>query len=80
MAEEYPKPNEKRLEEYADARKPQIAQVTRSTAPIYPELEIETLTYSLTKLREVFSVDDSRIRQAYRPRAGRSAHCQRERK
>src|SRR5207247_5119872 len=39
------------------------AQVTLSTAPIYPELEIETLTYSLTKLREVFSVDDARIRQ-----------------
>jgi hypothetical protein len=65
MAEEYPKPNEKRLEEYADARKPQLAQATLSPAPIYPELEVETLTYSLTKLREVFSVDDPRIRQIF---------------
>lgn len=65
MAEEYPKPNEKRLEEYADARKPQLTQVTLSPAPIYPELEIETLTWSLTKLREVFSVDDPRIRRIF---------------
>jgi len=65
MAEEYSKPNEKRLPEYADARKPENAQATLSTAPIYPELEIETLTWSLTKLREVFSVDDPRIRQIF---------------
>ena len=65
MAEEYPKPNERRLEEYADARKPEVAQVTLSTAPISKELETETLTWSLTKLREVFSVDDPRIRQIF---------------
>lgn len=65
MAEEYPKPNEKRLEEYADARKPEVAQVTLSTAPISKELETETLTWSLTKLREVFSVDDPRIREIF---------------
>jgi hypothetical protein len=64
-ADEWPKPNEERLKEYADARKPEITQVLLSTAPIYPELEIETLTASLTKLREVFSVDDPRIRQLF---------------
>ena len=65
-AEEYPKPNEKRLPEYAEARKPEITQATISAAPIYPELEIETLTFSLTKLREEFSVDDPHIRQRSR--------------
>jgi Peptidase S46 len=65
MAEEYPKPNEKRLTEYADARKPELSQLMLSTAPISAELEIETLTFSLTKLREVFSVDDPRIKQIF---------------
>jgi len=63
--EEYGKPNEKRLPEYADARKPEIEQELSNTAPIYPELEIETLTFSLTKLREVFGMDDPRIRQIF---------------
>jgi hypothetical protein len=63
--EEWAKPNEKRLEEYADARKPEVMQATLSEAPIYPELEIETLTFSLTKLREAFTVDDPRIRQIF---------------
>jgi hypothetical protein len=63
--EEWAKPNEKRLEEFADARKPEIEQAALSAAPIYPELEIETLTYSLTKLREVFGMDDPRIKQVF---------------
>jgi hypothetical protein len=65
MTAEYAKPNEQRLEEYADARKPEIRQATLSEAPIYPELEIETLTFSLTKLREVFSTDDPRIQRIF---------------
>ncbi|HUQ93237.1 MAG TPA: S46 family peptidase [Bryobacteraceae bacterium] len=71
MAEEYPKPNEKRLAEFADARKPQAKQAALSTAPIYPELEIETLTFSLTKLREVFSPDDPMIRNIFGKRSPR---------
>jgi hypothetical protein len=63
--EEWAKPNEKRLEAYADARKPEIEQATLSAAPLYPELEIETLTFSLTKLREVFGMDDPRIKQIF---------------
>lgn len=65
MQEEYAKPNDKRLEEYADARKPENEQATLSPAPIFPELEIETLTFSLTKLREVFGMDDPRIKQLF---------------
>jgi hypothetical protein len=69
--EEDGKPNEKRLPEYADARKPEIEQELASTAPIYPELEIEMLTFSLTKLREVFGMDDPRIRQIFGKRSPR---------
>ncbi len=71
MAAEYPKPNGERLEEYADARKPEMAQITTSKAPIYPELEIETLTFSLTKLREALGADDPAVRQLFGKRAPR---------
>jgi hypothetical protein len=69
--EEFGKPNEKRLPEFADARKPEIEQELASTAPIYPELEIEALTFSLTKLREEFGMDDPRIRQIFGKRSPR---------
>jgi hypothetical protein len=64
-AEEFPKPNDKRLPEYTDARKPEIRQATLSAAPIYPEFEIETLTFSLTKLREALGPDDPAIRELF---------------
>jgi len=70
-AEEYAKPNGKRLPEYADARKPEVAQELASTAPISPELEIEKLTFSLTKLREVFGMDDPRVREILGKRSPR---------
>jgi hypothetical protein len=41
---------------------PQVTQGLFSTAPIYPELEIETLTFSLTKLREELGTDDPFVR------------------
>lgn len=56
--EEIPKPNEVRLPEYADAKLPQFRAALFTTAPIYPELEIETLTFSLTKMREDLGPDD----------------------
>jgi hypothetical protein len=65
MAEEYPKPNGERLVEYADARKPEVMQALLSAAPIYPEFETETLTWSLTKLREVLGPDDPFIRKLF---------------
>lgn len=56
-AEERAKPNAERLEEFADARLPQLEQQLFSTAPIYPEYEKVTLAFSLTKLREYLSPD-----------------------
>jgi hypothetical protein len=51
-------PNEKRLPEFRDAALPQLTQQLFSPAPIYNELEIEKLTFSLTKLREALGADD----------------------
>jgi hypothetical protein len=61
--EELPKPNEKRLREYADSALPALKQRLFSPAPIYDDLEISTLTFSLTKLREMLSPDDPLVRK-----------------
>jgi len=51
-ADELPKENGKRLREYTDSNLPALKQELFSTAPIYPEYEIEVLTFGLTKMRE----------------------------
>jgi hypothetical protein len=61
-AEERAKPNAERLEEFADARLPQLEQHLFSEAPIYPEYETATLTYSLIKLREYLSPDHPMVK------------------
>jgi len=62
-SEELPKPNEQRLKEYVDSRMPVLKQRLFSTAPIYDEFEITTLTFSLTKLREVLGPDDPTVKK-----------------
>jgi hypothetical protein len=64
QAAEAAKPNEERLPEYTDANFPSLRQSLDSTAPVYPELETLTLTFSLTKLREALGPDDAFVRQA----------------
>ncbi|MGD0839175.1 MAG: S46 family peptidase, partial [Polyangia bacterium] len=49
-ADELGKPNRERLSELADARLPQLKQRLFSKAPIYDELEIAMLSFSLSKL------------------------------
>jgi hypothetical protein len=70
-AEELPKPNEKRLPEFADAKLPSMKQAVASAAPIYKELEIEQLTFGLTKLREVLGPDDESVRALFGKRSPR---------
>ncbi|RKH01007.1 S46 family peptidase [Corallococcus carmarthensis] len=50
--DELPKDNGQRLREFNDANQPALKAQLFSPAPIYPELEIARLTFSLTKLRE----------------------------
>jgi hypothetical protein len=62
-ADELQKPNEKRLREFAASNLPAIEQDVDSTAPIHPELEIATLTFSLTKFREALGPDDPLVKK-----------------
>ncbi len=57
------KPDEKRLPEYTDANFPRLKQSILADRPFYPELEKLTLTFSLTKLREVLGPDDPFVRK-----------------
>jgi len=62
-ADELPTPNETRLREYTDAALPGLKQELFSPAPIHPELEIEELTFGLTKLREILGADDPVVKK-----------------
>ncbi len=62
-ADELPKPNDQRLREYTDGKLPGLKQQLFSAAPIYPEFEIATLTFSLTKLRETMGPDDPLVKK-----------------
>jgi hypothetical protein len=57
-AAEAKKPDRDRLPDYTDARFPATRQGLLSTAPVYRDLEILRLTFSLTKLREILGPDD----------------------
>ncbi|MCX6952525.1 MAG: S46 family peptidase [Verrucomicrobia bacterium] len=56
--DERPKPNGERLKEYSDARNDSFEQQLFSDKPIYPDLEILTLSDSLTYLVEQLGVND----------------------
>ncbi|MBL7542536.1 MAG: S46 family peptidase [Bdellovibrionaceae bacterium] len=56
-AGELPKPNEQRYREFAESGLPQFKQNLLSSAPIYDDLEIENLTFGLTKMRETLGPD-----------------------
>ncbi|MGC2602635.1 MAG: S46 family peptidase [Rhodomicrobium sp.] len=62
-AGETAKPDEKRLPEFADANFPALRQALLADEPVYPELEKLTLTFSLTKLREVLGPDDAFVKK-----------------
>ena len=62
-ADEAGKPNGERLKEYSDARLPQFRQSMLAGRPIYDELEIATLSWSLAKLRENLGPDHPTVRR-----------------
>jgi hypothetical protein len=55
--EELTQENSQRLREYNEANLPALKALLFSPAPIYPELEIARLEFSLTKLREELGAD-----------------------
>jgi len=62
-AAERAQPNEQRLREYADSNLPKMSAGLLATAPIYPEYEQLTFSFSLDKLREVLGPDDDVVRR-----------------
>lgn len=64
-ADEAGKPNGERLPEYTDSREPQLRQQVLSNAPIYDELEVATLTWALTKVREDLGTDHPFIKRVF---------------
>ncbi len=57
------KPDEARLREFTDENFRGQRQTLTSRAPLYPQLEKLTLTFSLTKLRETLGPDDPFVRK-----------------
>jgi Peptidase S46 len=68
-AAERTKRDEERLREHTEASFPTLRQSLLSRAPIYPELEKLTLTFSLTKLRETLGPDDAFVRKVLGPKS-----------
>jgi hypothetical protein len=61
--EERAKPNAERLREFTGAEIPRIEQQLFAQVPVYPELEVLTLTFSLERMREWLGPDDPVVRR-----------------
>jgi hypothetical protein len=62
-AEERAKRNTDRLREFTDAALPTIERELYAYVPVYPELEVLTLSYSLERMREWLGQDDPVVRR-----------------
>jgi hypothetical protein len=62
-AEERPKRNADRLREFTDASLPAMQRELYAQVPVYPELELLTLSYSLDRMREWLGPDDPVVRR-----------------
>ncbi len=62
-AEERSKPNEERLREYTDAALSRIEQTLHADIPIYSNLEVVTLSFGLTRMREFLGPDYPLVHQ-----------------
>jgi hypothetical protein len=62
-AEEFPKPNEKRLEEFGDAGKQSLEQKLFSGRPIYPDFELAKFSDSLGWLVELLGASDPLVQK-----------------
>jgi Peptidase S46 len=62
-AEERAKRNTDRLREFTDASLPVMERELYANVPVYPELEVLTLSYSLERMREWLGPDDPVVRK-----------------
>ncbi|MBT8087940.1 MAG: S46 family peptidase [Gammaproteobacteria bacterium] len=71
-ATERAKPNALRLDEYTVDKMPRRQQLTLAARPIYPELEILQLSFSLDKMREYLGPDSAYVREILGAKAPRA--------
>ena len=64
-AAERGKPNESRLAEFTEARLPAVLQNLQATSPVYPDFEIQRLSFSLERMREWLGPDDPLVRTVF---------------
>jgi len=62
-ADERTKPNTERLREYTDAALPRIEQQLYARVPIYSEVEVLTMSFSLQRMREWLGPDHPIVRK-----------------
>ena len=62
-AAERPKPNEDRLREYRDTAMDRLNSRLQANVPVYPDLEVLTLSFSLERMREWLGPDDPLVSQ-----------------
>ena len=63
------KPNGERLREFSDSRLPQMKAAILVNKPIYDELEISMLTWSLTRMRADLGADHPIIKRVFGKRS-----------
>jgi hypothetical protein len=62
-ADERAKPNTQRLREYTDAALPRIEQQLYARVPVYSEVEVLTMSFSLQRMREWLGPDHPTVRK-----------------
>ena len=67
--DEAAKPNGERLREFGESRLPQMKATTLANEPIYDELEIATLTWSLTRMRADLGADNPIVKRVFGKRS-----------
>jgi Peptidase S46 len=63
VAAEKPKPNQERMREFRDSNLPSFEQQLFSTEPIYKNLEIATLTDSLSEMQDALGKDNPDVQE-----------------
>ena len=67
--DETAKPNGERLREFGESRLPQMKSMTLVNEPIYDELEISMLTWSLTEMRAELGADHPIVKRVFGKRS-----------
>jgi V8-like Glu-specific endopeptidase len=68
-ADEVAKPNGERLREFGESRLPQMKAATLVNKPIYDEMEISMLTWSLTRMRAELGADHPIVKRVFGKRS-----------